>query len=282
MSKPLQLIGSGPDSVIAVYKDMMNVATEEGSIYIQTKDTIKELLIDNSALSDRAKVDMITSVISKLAIGTTNHALDVAVKMCIEDRDAPIALTKIRVNTELLKARATMTDKDKLVTEESGKLIDQQIKTSIIDGWSKQANLYRDAGYDVSSWSISDTRIALSPTTEECVKAAGTAKVFADTYAGYADSIMQNGDIGYTVGDKGNLLHAVLSDKGMMHAQARVADRNRIAFDDNMRQHVVNSSASMLAVMIGSEAFESSASYDPYIDQWCHAVGYLNKATSAC
>jgi hypothetical protein len=106
--------------------------------------------------------------------------------------------------------------------------------------------------------------------------------VFADTYAGYADSIMQNGDIGYTVGDKGNLLHAGLSDKGMMHAQARVADRNRIAFDDNMRQHVVNSSASMLAVMIGSEAFESSASYDPYIDQWCHAVGYLNKATSGC
>ena len=139
---PVKLIGSGSSGVVSVYMTIMAASTEEGSIYLMAKDTIKELLIDDSALSDRAKVDLITKTISEISLGITEHAMDVAVKMCTEDRDSSLALTKIESSYYLDDAKRLKLLADTDVVKEKTELTKQQVNASIVEGWVKQAIMY--------------------------------------------------------------------------------------------------------------------------------------------
>jgi hypothetical protein len=274
---PVKLIGTGNTAVMAVYRDLMAAATGEDSIYLKAKDTIKELLIDDSALSDRAKVDLITRTLSEISLGVTTHAMDIAVKMCVEDRDSELTLENVEAGYELEDAQRLKLLADADVTDKKVDQIEQQINASVIDGWVIQAMMYRDTGYNPSNYMFDNIIIPAANTADDnCSKVAAAEKGYSDKYGSYADSIMQNGNVSYSVAGEGQLSNVVLSDGGMMYEQIRVAERQEKAFDDNMRQHVVNSSASMLGVMIGAEAFEKASSYKPYLDQWCSAVDFLN------
>jgi hypothetical protein len=100
-------------------------------------------------------------------------------------------------------------------------------------------------------------------------------KAKVDTYATYANSYRQNGTVNYTTNASDGSFASVTSDnKGLAYQQTKVAERQRQGFDDNMRQHVVNSSASMIGMLLSTES--SGINYGTYLDKWSNAADYLN------
>jgi hypothetical protein len=63
---------------------------------------------------------------------------------------------------------------------------------------------------------------------------------------------------------------------GLTYWQTKVAERNEQGFDDNMRQHVANSSATMVSMLLTSEDASLTAVAQEISLIWKTAANYLN------
>ena len=265
------------------FTSIMSAATGESSIYLHAKNTVKALVADSS-MTEREKAEIISKTIATIATSVTNSAMEIAYKMAVNDREAPFTLTKLRVDTELADAhRVNLTKEERLIDSKIAQ-VESSANYQTMQGWILQGQLYRDYGVDVSDLKLSNTimRKNGSEFSELSTKGMAIKAGEVDIYTKMASSINQNSKVDYTFKkvsssqEPGHLDSATLGTAGMAYQQTRVAERNVTAFDDNMRQHAANSSASMLGVMIGSTAFTDSSSYKTQLDLWKSAMGYLN------
>ena len=60
---------------------------------------------------------------------------------------------------------------------------------------------------------------------------------------------------------------------GLVTQQYNIAVRQERGFDDNMRQHAANSSASMISMLLSTD---TSVDVTPYLGSWTTALNYLN------
>lgn len=261
----------GDIDITETYKKLMVASTGQDSIYIKAKETLIDYYTNSSGLTDAQKSTMLSQAIVDMSKEISSSAMQMALKIDTENRDAAYALTKLREDTKRVTAEIAKVEKDTLDA-------DWAIKNRVMAGWKAQAELYRD--YGVQTWSQTTTTdiIPQAGYIEYGIKTETIKKAKADLYQGYATGYRNNGYVSVVLNADGSIAGTTAGDtNGLTAKQTAVAVRQEIAFDDNMRQHVVNSSASLMSTLLATEA--SGINYTPYLTKWTTAVDYLNTTT---
>jgi len=253
-----------------IFKELMKTSVGRGSIYLKAKETIIDY-VDKGQLDEREKANVVAKTIADMSSSITAQAMNAAVKIAQENRDAPYALTKVREDTKLTTAQANKVDKD---TEKA----DKDIEMSTMAIKKAQAELYRDYGVNVASLPTdvenlgNATDFSLYGSKHEAIRMAK-----ANVYNTYATSYRQNGIVTLATNDPyGYLVSGTTgNDYGLLTQQYKVAVRQETAFDDNMRQHAANSSASMISMLLSTDAVIPNL--EEYVNKWKTSLDYLNE-----
>jgi hypothetical protein len=247
---------------------LMQASIGEGSAYLKAKETLNDYYATSAGLTDVQRATMLSQAIVDISKDITSAAMQMALKIDMENRDAAYSLTKLREDTRLITANVAKVEKDI-------EMADKNLWIATVSGWKVQAETYRD--YGVQTWNQLDTTKILpsSAYIDYGTKVETLKKAKVDTYATYANSYRQNGVVNYTTNAADGSFATVTADEhGLTHWQTGVAARQAQGFEDNMRQHVVNSSASMISMLLSTEA--SGINYTPYLDKWSAAASYLS------
>lgn len=262
--------------VTSIYEELMATSTAEDSVYIRTKETLQAIVMDAN-LTEREKAEIISQTLATITNTVTNTAMQTAVQIAKENRDAPYTLTKIGADTDLVNANRDKTIKETALLDKQIEKVDADIAYERIQGWAVQAGMYRETGVKTEGLSTAVPVLTFTGHTEENgTKVHENRLLQAKTYDAWAGTARSNGLV--SVGLDANYMPTSFNTdtEGLTYQQTRVAQRQYQAFDDNKRQHAVNSSASMLGVMIGSSAFTDSNAYTSFLDDWRAAMNYLN------
>ena len=257
------------DKVVEYYKKLMDTSTAQDSIYLKAKETLKAIL-DDAGLDNREKSTILSQTISSMVSGLSAQAMQGAIDLAKDDRDSEYVLAKLCADTELVQ-----TQKDKILADIAE--TEEDIKLKAAQGWMIQAQLHRDYGI-IPSQLTSYTKEMLTDVDyneDYGTKYEEIRLARSNIYNQYASGWRQNGYVSPSVDTDGFLTASTTSNnEGLSYWQTKVAERNEQAFDDNMRQHVANSSATMMSMLLSTDA--SGICYEPFVAQWGNAIGYLN------
>lgn len=274
------------ETAIPLYQKLMKVATEDCSIYEKTKETLLATL-DTAGIDAREKAKVTTEVLTSMVAGLSAQSLEAAITMSKTDIEMPYTLAKLCLEAEMVEAQVKLTDAQIKLTEAQIKKIEAEIKDMdwsknlrIAQGWLVQAQLHRDYGVIPNVLTYKhETLLNLDYDEDYGSKAAEIAQTKAATYVAYATSWRNNGEVYPEIEKSGILRSAAATDTGLVYQQTKVAERQIKGYDDNMRQHVANSSAAFLAMLIGGDADIPAATLTQYIGEWNKAVDWLNGAS---
>jgi len=155
-------------------------------------------------------------------------------------------------------------------------LVDAEIQNKTYQGWQLQGGLKREYGINPYELTINTDIVPSTAFHSEGVKYETIRQAKANTYGVYAGSYRTHGVVQYTLNDDGNLAGSISgSSDGLTYWQTKVAQRQEQGFDDNMRQHVANSSATMVSLLVSANPDDRTV-YDPYLGSWQTAINYLN------
>jgi hypothetical protein len=261
----------GNIDITDTYAKLMKASTSQDSIYIKAKETMQDFYDNNSGLTDTQKATMMSQMITEIAKSVSSESMQLALKIDMENRDAPYALTKLKADTMLISGQIFKIGADIDIAQQE--LINQRTA-----GWISQATAYRD--YGVQTWNMVAGQPIVPATAyiDYGIKVQTIKKATADTYMSYASSYRKDGNVAFTTNADGsfNTVHGDLS--GLTYYQTGVAKRQIKGFEDNMRQHIVNSSASMISMLLTANV--PGVDYAPYLLEYSNAANYL--ATTNC
>ena len=257
------------DKVIEYYKLLMDTSTGQDSIYLKAKETLKAIL-DEAGLDNREKSSILSQTIGGMVNGLSAQSMQAAIDLAKDARDSEYTLAKLCADIELVQ-----TQKDKIVADIAETEVNIDLKKA--QGWLIQAQLHRDYGVipDTLINYEKDMLVNLDYDEDYGTKYEEIRLARSNIYNQYASGWRQNGSVSPSIDANGFLTSSTISDnEGLSYWQTRVAERNEQAFDDNMRQHVANSSATMMSMLLSTDA--SGICYEPFVAQWGNAIGYLN------
>lgn len=258
--------------IIDTYKKLMEASTGQGSAYLRAKETLIDMY-KSVSMTDKAKADSIAQTISNIAINATNQAMEMAYKLETGKRDAVYALTKLKEDTRLTTAQVA-----KVESDIANATADKDLK--VMAGWKAQAELYRDYGVSPWNYELLPTLLPTGAYSSYGIKVETIKMSQANVYNGYATAYRQNGVVLPTIdASTGWLTNTTTGDtNGLSYWQTQVAERQKQGFDDNARQHVANSSATMVSMLLSSEEAALVDDASAALAKWTTAVDYLNQA----
>ena len=257
--------------VKSIYKELMSASTEVGSIYLKVKETITDY-VDKGDLTAKERAEIVAKTIADLAQGMTLNTLNAAIKIAQENRDAEYTLTKLKEDTRLTTAQVA-----KIEADIENADADKDLK--ILAGWKAQGELYRDYGVHTWDYTLLPTVLPIGAYSTYGTKVETIKMSQANVYNGYATAYRQNGVVVPVIDTStGWLTNATTGDtKGLSYWQTKVAERQEKGFDDNARQHVANSSATMISMLLSSEEAALVDDASRALAKWTTAVDYLNQ-----
>lgn len=261
-----------PD-VLEIYKKIMDASTGQNSVYLKAKDTLLQILNDANITADK-KGEIVAQTIASMVNGITAQSMQAAIDLAKDKRDAPYALTKLREDTKAVTAGVAK-------LEEDTKAIEAEVNLKRFQGWQMQGVIKRDLGIDAHDLSKDTVMVPIGEYHEEGIKVETIKQAQANTYGAYAGAFRSHGYVDLDVQNDGSLGALTVGStaqgkEGLTYWQTRVAERQEQGFDDNMRQHVANSSATMISMLLSTEA--SGINYEPYLNDWTIAINYLNES----
>lgn len=266
-----QITGETDLEVKSVFNELMQASTERGSMYLRAKETIIDY-VEKGQLDEREKAALVAKHITELAQTMTAQTLQAAVQIAKENRDAKYALTKLREDTKLVTAQTQkiLADIDKA---------DIDTKLGIMAIKKAQSELYIDYGVNVSQLTTDVENLLIASNFDDRGSKYEAIKMAqANVYNGYATAYRQNGLVSIVVDDRGYVTTGTSADTtGINYWQAKVAERQEEGFDDNMRQHVANSSATLVSMLLSAEDSSLSTQAQTVLNKWSTAVNYLNE-----
>lgn len=264
-----------PDlDVINIYKELMEASTSQGSVYLHAKETLVALYTDIS-MTSKDKATVIGQTVSAIATGITGQAMQAAIEIAKENRDGAYVITKMVADTLMVKEQTDKIAADNLLVTAQIAEVAADEKIKVYTGWKAQAELYRDYGVSTYNLSLATDIIGQANFTDYGIKTETIKKAKADMYNTYATGYRTNGYVALALNTDGSIATGTTADaKGLAYWQSQVAERQYTAFDDNMRQHVVNSSASMISMLLSTGETVDTA---PYKLLWTNAANYLNE-----
>lgn len=253
------------------YKELMEASTDQGSVYLKAKETLQDYF-DTNVISEDDKAAIVSQTVSQIAVGITSKAMDTALAIELANRNGEYELTKLAADTELTRAQT-----DKLALEDDK--VQAEIDSIVWDNFKRQGSLVRDWG--INAYLLdprTDVVVGSTNYVTDGTKYQENKMAKASLYTTYAKSYRQDGIVALSVSDiSGYLTSASGTNEGQSYWQNEVTERQYKGFDDNMRQHVANSSASMISMLLSTE--EAGIDYTPYLNQWNSALTYLNTDT---
>ena len=261
------------DKVIEYYKELMDASTAQDSIYLKAKETLTAIL-DEAGLDNREKSSILSQTIASMVSGLSSQAMQGAIDLAKDDRDAEYVLAKLCADTELSQAQ-----KDKLIADTANVVADTNNR--IAQGWLAQAQLFRDYGVIPDNLTYTHEELdSIDYDVDYGTKHESIRLAQGNVYNTYANAYRQNGLVTLAYNADGSLAGTTSADtEGLTYWQTRVAERNESAFDDNMRQHVANSSATLMSMLLSTDA--SGIDYSPYLNRWTESIEYLNTTLDA-
>lgn len=260
----------GDIDITDTYQKLMKASVGQDSVYLKAKETLTDFYANSQGLTDIQRSTMLSDAIVSIAKQITSDAMQMALKIDTENRDAAYALTKLKEDTRMVTANIAKIEKD---TEDA----DWAVKNRVMAGWKAQAELYRDYGVQAWNQTVTTDIIPQAAYTEYGIKTETLKKAKADLYQSYASGYRNNGQVSVVLDANGNLSSATADNNGLIAKQIDVSIRQEKAFDDNKRQHVANSSASMIGLLLSTQ--EAGINYTQYLDKWVASVDYLNTNT---
>jgi len=266
-------------------RELLDVAVNRGSLYAQAKETIEEYFNNDSFNLDKdAKSEALVNLISQITVGVTQQAMENGIKLADMERNAPYDLALKREQVIALQVANEKEEKNLgLVDAQIQKLgadtdrVKGSIKLDTIQGWKILSDLYRDNGFTGTGLTLTDyTFIPTDVHDFDYGKKAEEIKAAkASIKTSWANYYRQFGNVTYSTDAEGNLTSSITGEEeGLVYWQTAVAERQEKGFDDNQRQHVANSSASMISMLLSTDT--SGIDYEPYLDRWTTAIDYLN------
>ena len=257
----------GALEIVSTYKTLMAASTEQDSVYIKAKETLDALLLDND-LTGTEKAAVVSQTISAIASSITQSAMDGAIEIAKYNISAPYEIAKLREDTILVQE-----NQNKVATDVAN--ADEDLKTKVYNGWKIQGELVRDFGVNAFNLATTTNIVPQVQYGSSGLKYEAERQARANVYNTYAGSYRANGYVEVPTNADGSLSQFASGDSaGLLNAQTNVAIRQEVGFDDNMRQHVANSSATMMSMLLSTEA--SGIDYAPYLAKWSASIDYLN------
>lgn len=257
--------------IINTYKKLMIASTGQGSIYLRAKETLIDF-VDKGQLSETDKATLVSKHITDLSMGLSAQAMEMAYKLDKENRDAEYVLTKLKEDTRLVTAQVS-----KIEADIENADADKDLK--ILAGWKAQGELYRDYGVHTWDYTLLPTILPTGAYSAYGTKVETIKMSQANVYNGYATAYRQNGVVLPVIDSVGWLTSGTSADAtGLNYWQTKVAERQEKGFDDNTRQHVANSSATMVSMLLSSEEAALVDDASAALAKWTAAVDYLNNA----
>ena len=269
--------------VTPIFAELMKASTDKDSLYIRAKESLLTYFASaDCILSEREKANMLTELISNMAIQMTNAALSAAVEIAEKDRNGAYELTKAREEILLMQEQ-----RDKVAAENEALGADTDdteadTNLKVIQGWKIQSDMIRENG--AVKTNLPDIGTVVLPSTtiaEQGLKWEQEQQTKMSVYATLAKSYRESGVVTWTTdastGKVSTITDALPEDPGLTNAQMKVAVRQETAFDDNKRQHAANSSANMIGLLLSAEESDKITPED--VAKWRTAVDYLNTNT---
>ena len=255
--------------VVTTYKELMEASIGQGSVYLKAKETLTEIYA-NSNLTDPDKASVVAQTVSQIAIGITTQAMNAAIELAKDKRDSKYTLTKMKEDTRLVTANISKleADIDNMGADKDNK---------ILAGWKAQGELYRDYGVHTWDYTLLPTVLPIAAYDTYGTKVETIKMSQANVYNGYSTAYRQNGTVLPIIDGNGWLTTGTVGDAtGLSYWQTKVAERQEQGFDDNTRQHVANSSATMVSMLLSSEEAALVDDASVALAKWTTAVDYLN------
>ena len=257
--------------IISTFNDLMAASTGKDSIYIKTKETL-QAIFDNGSFTQRERAEIISSTLGQITASVTNTAMQMAHVVVKDDRELPYTLAKLVSDTKLTQEQADKLSEDK-------DLIEAQKKKMTIDGWKIQADIFTKNGINVTAQNVNtamlNTVSQTNPLSADIVQGEiGKAQKFSTLNS----TFRKDGVHTWAVGTSKDIIMGADATPAdwipLTDAQAKVAIRQEVAFDDNKVQHAANSSANMIGLLLSSENYTVLTPED--VNLWRNAVDYLN------
>jgi len=267
----------GDIDITETYRKLMLASIGQDSVYLKAKETINDSLSAMVGLSDIDKAKILADMVGGIAKEITNSAMQMALKIDMENRDDAYNLTKLREDTKLVTAQIAKIEKD---TEDA----DWSVKNRVMAGWKAQAELYRDYGVQPWNQTVTTDIIPQAAYIDYGIKTETIKKAKADIYQGYAQGFRANGYVSVVLNADGSIGTStagstVIDTAGLTYQQTKVAVRQEKAFEDNKKQHVVNSSASFMSTLLATETEGIAGELEASLAKWNTAIDYLNLPT---
>ncbi len=258
---PFQAVDAKLD-VSSKYKQLMEDSLAEDSLYMRMKDTMYQQFKDLQ-LTEKEKAGMISDFMTKYTVDLAKYAMSQGMDWAKEERDGAYTLAKIKADTETAQAQVLLVAEQICKAENETALICAQTT-------STTAGSIRENGEVATFAEDGCTPLTLK---DEGVKYEQTQQIIADTYTRFADAYRKSGVVQVGIDAQDSVKKGLSGDDaGYTNQQTKNAERMRLAYEDAKRQHVANSTASMIGQMLTAEIAPNQAD----VQRWRDAVDFLN------
>lgn len=242
--------------VIAKYESLVAESLDGDSVYIRAKETIQSL-VEDGAIDDAQKADLISKVVSSIVGSITNSSMSTALAWATSEKE--FALKKLQTEKQL-----DILDSDNLLKAAQIAQIDNSIQLAKVESRRMHGVPIFDGSGNLTALSDSgkvyeDIQLVVAQTEkvgEEIILTqqksnesyAAVHKIIADTYVNY-------GSYTYTgLADNGVMaVTKTSSNTNLSEAQLQIAQEQAKGYTYNAWANALTGSASMLGTAIASE-----------------------------
>lgn len=279
-----------PDlSVVSKFQDYMVAATGVNSVYDVARSNI-DAFVANSNMTEPQKANVLVELYGSMISSVTNACLSAAVQTEVEDRDGGYKLTKMYEETVTEEEKRDLLAAQNQKATADADNVESDTDYKVVMGWKAQADMAREDGVILNNLpAITESKLPSTAVGSSGTKYTQEAQIAASTYATYAKSYRESGVVGYSL-SSGKLTSVTDSGsgnaKGLTAAQTDIAIRQEAGFDENMLQHVANSSASFMGLLLsGSQSGYATgtvtAGENTPLGMWADAIREMNSRALA-
>lgn len=275
MINPITITESTDIDLVSKYNTLTEITLNEDSPYIRAKETLLDILNDNS-IDAVAKDKLIATTISNLTGQITQSCLATALEWGVREKD--LTLQQLKLEYELGLLNQQMQTEEVATKTATANL--NLIKARIIKEYGIPTYLNGElTGLDASGKVSAETNLINQQTanalTTNTQITAQTEELYARTHETVANTYVNHGNYnGYTVTPSGIIninklsTHTTLSDMNLL-----VAREQAKGYTLNAWTNATSASASMLGTLVATEA---TVDYASYFTKWVTGVDKLN------
>ena len=247
--------GVGKLQVETKFKSLIKAATGKDSAYMHAKDSLTAYFSETGEgkdLSGREKAEMYAKLVTDTSLQVTTHMMDLALKIEIENRDAPYMLAKMVADVKQTNESTDKVATDKLYGDKQILTANVNIDKVNTDILATKAGVLSKTGYN--PWTTTFTTANPSISNTLATDYVGSLSAMASRHAAVAASHRKDGLDTYTINTDGSYVVTNTNPYVCLtESQKNVSIRQEEAFYDNKVQHAVNSSANFMSLLLSSQ-----------------------------